>query len=285
MPNEKGSNDPPAETKRESSSATPTIQGTSQQDEVRGYPDSRPQSEEKETIRLEKDIRSGERWLIRINGASVIISIVIAAVYFGQLRQMKKATEKAGISADAARSAANTAAQAFKVDQRPYLIAVGPPVFLRSPVPEKNIQANITFKNIGKTPATRTINNCNLLTYRVPSTSPQEQNRAFKSFLNSAFAALEQTDASTRKELYGPAEVDVAPGTTSFFTSRGRVILSPVDFSLMGKEPNPQFALYFVCVASYTDAFGGNYETDFCEFYFGIDPKTWHICDAYNIIK
>jgi hypothetical protein len=42
---------------------------------------------------------------------------------------------------------------------------------------------------------------------------------------------------------------------------------------------------FYVGIVKYTDAFDGKYETEFCYFYFGSDPKTWHICDSHNIIK
>jgi hypothetical protein len=99
--------------------------------------------QDSETIKLEKDIRSRERWLIGINSASVIVSIVIACIYFGQLRQMKEATKATKIAASAAQSAAATAkdtldssAQRFRTEQRPiiWLISdLGSPEFIQQP--------------------------------------------------------------------------------------------------------------------------------------------------------
>jgi uncharacterized membrane protein len=50
-------------------------------------------SDKNDDIELEKDIREGERWLIRIGIASVVINLIIACIYYGQLTQMRLATE------------------------------------------------------------------------------------------------------------------------------------------------------------------------------------------------
>jgi hypothetical protein len=87
-----------------SSSASPTAP---QQHKMRNDSDSRCEDEKNKAIHLEEDIRTGERWLIGISAASIILNAVIALIYFGQLKQMR-------ISTQAAESAANTAAQTLK---------------------------------------------------------------------------------------------------------------------------------------------------------------------------
>lgn len=66
--------------------------------------DSKCGTNEKEnaTVKLERDIKKGEIWLIGINGALLITTIVIACIYNGQLNQMRTATEAATKSANAA---------------------------------------------------------------------------------------------------------------------------------------------------------------------------------------
>jgi hypothetical protein len=54
------------------------------------------------TERLERDIRTGERWLIGVTAAGVIVNIFIACFYYSQLGQMREATEAATKSANAA---------------------------------------------------------------------------------------------------------------------------------------------------------------------------------------
>lgn len=66
------------------------------------------------TTNLEKDIRTGERWLIGIGIASVVINTAIALIYWGQLVQMRKATKAAADSANASLSTAITAIQQMK---------------------------------------------------------------------------------------------------------------------------------------------------------------------------
>lgn len=81
------------------------------------------ENEESEAVKLEKDIRSGERWLIGINATSVILSAVIALIYFGQLNEMRKATEASVKAANAATSAAKTSASQLELTERPWLSA------------------------------------------------------------------------------------------------------------------------------------------------------------------
>jgi hypothetical protein len=57
---------------------------------------------ESETEKLERDIRSGEKWLIGIGIASIAVNLIIAAIYYGQLGEMRKATEAATKSANVA---------------------------------------------------------------------------------------------------------------------------------------------------------------------------------------
>lgn len=49
-------------------------------------------SNESNTEKLEKDIKRGEWWLIRIGIATLLINTVIAVIYWGQLQEMRKAT-------------------------------------------------------------------------------------------------------------------------------------------------------------------------------------------------
>src|SRR5579862_1546797 len=44
---------------------------------------------------LEQDIRGGERWLIGIGIATLLINSIIALIYWGQLKQMTEATRAA----------------------------------------------------------------------------------------------------------------------------------------------------------------------------------------------
>jgi len=56
---------------------------------------------------IERDIRSGERWLIGIGVATLVINTIIALIYYGQLKEMRKATQYAGVAAKAATDTLN----------------------------------------------------------------------------------------------------------------------------------------------------------------------------------
>src|SRR5215813_12587179 len=60
-----------------------------------------------EIAQLERDIRTGERWLIGINGFTALMSLVIALIYYGQLCQMQKATKATQMAAEAAKQSAD----------------------------------------------------------------------------------------------------------------------------------------------------------------------------------
>jgi hypothetical protein len=59
-------------------------------------PENLPNSNEQNAAtKLEQDIRSGERWLIGINSALLVVTVIIACIYYGQLCQMKRAVNQA----------------------------------------------------------------------------------------------------------------------------------------------------------------------------------------------
>lgn len=64
--------------------------------------DRRSVREETRTEQLEKNIRTGEYLLIGINGTALILSFLIAWIYYGQLSEMRKATKESARSAYAA---------------------------------------------------------------------------------------------------------------------------------------------------------------------------------------
>jgi hypothetical protein len=115
MPNEDDSNNPSTDPKRQALPQSPIVPPAQHQNELRENAKSGAQNKENETVReLEKDIRTGERWLIRIGAAGVIMNVVIALIYFGQLREMRKATKASEKAATAAASAADTADKTLK---------------------------------------------------------------------------------------------------------------------------------------------------------------------------
>jgi len=114
MPNENSSEGASADSKDQPPSERSTPPLTPQKDEIRKHSDSSSHHENEKAIQLEKDIRSGERWLIGISAAGVILNLVIAVIYYGQLKEMRRATRASAKAADAAASAADTADNTLK---------------------------------------------------------------------------------------------------------------------------------------------------------------------------
>jgi uncharacterized membrane protein len=50
-------------------------------------------TEESTAKKIEADVRAGERWLVGVGIASVVVNVIIAFIYYGQLTQMRVATE------------------------------------------------------------------------------------------------------------------------------------------------------------------------------------------------
>ncbi len=126
---------------------------------------------------IEDRVKRAERWMIGLTAAialSALCGVVVGFLQWhtlrGQLGEMKSSgkdtrelVEAAKTSADAAKSAANTAVatleaarKSFVLEQRPYLILDVVPVFVRAPSADgQPIAANVWVKNIGKSPAIR----------------------------------------------------------------------------------------------------------------------------------
>jgi hypothetical protein len=83
-------------------------------EDIQGKPDSeligtpspptKPRTTQNETTteKLEKDIKRGEWWLIRIGVATLVINTIIACIYYQQLTQMRLATEASTQAVDLA---------------------------------------------------------------------------------------------------------------------------------------------------------------------------------------
>jgi hypothetical protein len=219
--------------------------------------------------------------------ASVLTLSALAAytaVTFLQWRETRKAADAAKLSADAAIQAANIAnatlkvsERSFQIEQRPYIVT-DVPQFVKPPAADgRVVAANVVFRDIGKTPAIKVINQIALPMYRPSKTS---RTKLF-SFLQTSFASLREKFTGGGK--YGPlARRDVAPGAMTFSTTEASTVLSVQDIEELKMG---SLTIFCVGISKYSDAFGGNYETEFCYFYFGDDPRTWHVCDSHNVIR
>ncbi len=150
MTNDQGSDKPPAKTEDQATSESPMVQPAPQQNEIRKESNESTGSKQDETQELAREFRTVEIIQIGISGALGIIGIIALFIYYGQLKQMRKATEKAGISADAAKTAADTAKQSFRLTERAWLAVAAANNVMQDGKP---IYVPVRIMNNGRTPA------------------------------------------------------------------------------------------------------------------------------------
>lgn len=152
-----------------------------------------------------------------------------------------------------------------------------PPSFLGNKIePNKNISANITIRNIGKTPADKYGITASLIPY-----SPKDRRR-YKVFIRQTFDEIERKNAVVRNQIEQfDAEADVAPNGYAFITENTPGISGDALLKVQAGE----IAIFYVGLVSYTDAFNLPYETEFCWYHIGDDPRVWNICDTHNTVK
>jgi hypothetical protein len=154
MPNQGESNKPASQPPKETLAKTP-IKATPKQDEMGKEAKARSDNNESTTVKLEQDIRSGERWLIGVTAFGIIVNFFIGLIYLGQLKQMRKATQ-------AATNASETGVKqldSMRKDERPWIKVTTHSIVPAKPggrVPvDKTAPINTPFEyiNIGKLPA------------------------------------------------------------------------------------------------------------------------------------
>lgn len=224
---------------------------------------------------------------------SVVVSVLQWRTMQGQLDEMKSGStdthtlaEQAKVQAGAAATLASTAEatlrstqKSFQIDQRPYLVAEIPQ-FIELLAAEKKIIANVSFKNIGRTPAIRAVNVGKLFRYLA---SDAKNETTFVNFMEREFEALRKKLTIGRDGQHASfVRRDVAPGATVFITSE---ITKPLSAQEIQKLVAGSLVFFYIGIDRYTDSLNETYETEFCYFYFGADPKVWHICSYHNIIK
>lgn len=94
MPNEINSGNPTSDTQVKPSIKGDALSPTQQGQEMREESNGGSAGEETVSVQLERDIRTGEKILIVINSLLLITTVVIAAIYWGQLQEMKAAVNQ-----------------------------------------------------------------------------------------------------------------------------------------------------------------------------------------------
>ena len=133
-------------------------------------PDNNSRNNQSTIAELEQDIRGGERWLIGIGIATILVNIGIGLVYWGQLIQMRASVQKmddaisaASRSALAAENANTQSKDQFLEDQRPYVWqapGLGPSMgqngnsgFLPATPGQNALKCGTFYQNYGRSPA------------------------------------------------------------------------------------------------------------------------------------
>lgn len=101
MPEEQTSNNASEEPPQEPFARSDGQGGSNQNPPSNIDQGSAPNNEDR-TERLERDIKTGERWLIGVTAAGVVVNIIIAYFYYSQLGQMREAAQASTKAANAA---------------------------------------------------------------------------------------------------------------------------------------------------------------------------------------
>jgi hypothetical protein len=226
--------------------------------------------------------------LVIFTGGLLLAAVIANSISIYQSVQSKKSADAAKQSADAAKKAADTAdatlkssRESFQTEQRPYLVAEVPQ-FIVTPIVPGVIRANVTFRDIGRTPATRIRRQIALLRYR-PIRVRAKAIEKLVAFVQVNFEILgHKLDEAATEEYSALVREDLAPNGSNFSTAE---IKEPLLATELPELQEGSLTLFYIGVLRYTDAYKGSYETQFCYFYFGTDPKVWHICDSHNTIK
>ena len=109
MPDESNGDSPSADSENQPIPQSPVSPVTPEQNKMRENPEGCSGDKKHQPSELERDIRTGEICLITINGLLLVTTIVIACIYYGQLEQMRKATEANTSAANAAVASAEIA--------------------------------------------------------------------------------------------------------------------------------------------------------------------------------
>src|ERR1700704_6508834 len=102
MPDQSDDHSPSANSATEPISQSPVLQTTAKEDKVRKDSERNTGQALRETVKLERDIKTGEILMVVLTALLLITNLVIAKIYYGQLQEMRKATEAATKSANTA---------------------------------------------------------------------------------------------------------------------------------------------------------------------------------------
>jgi hypothetical protein len=186
-----------------------------------------------------------------------------------QLDIVQKQAKAAEESADAAKSQLIQTEKAFMLDQWPYMSESK--TELAEPIAaDHEIHVNITFKNIGKSPAQ------DIRIYRdseLIQITGQEGDVRIQ---------VEKLFSDARKTIE-PHHYQTIPPTRDIFTTtqrRLRPTKEQVDAIV-----SQQLELVVIAGVAYRDIFGGQHETETCQVIVGPELRVWHYCKIHNVMR
>lgn len=200
----------------------------------------------------------------------------------------------AGRNAKTAEETLKSSEKSFVIEQRPYIVVdENSPAFLdHPPIAGQQIRADVFLRNVGKTPAVQVVTESEFFPLRgklVAKLTAEERKKATGEYITTIetkFRKLRKENEIVRKRItefskLTPGE-DVAPTKTFFLTTQEPLVVSTDDFPLLA---DGELSLYIIGFITYADGYKITYTTEFCYFWFGPDPKSWHICDSHNAYR
>lgn len=174
-------------------------------------------------------------------------------------------------SVDIARKSFIATEASFQIDQRPYLVVTNFGFPQDNPLINRHLYVNVHFANIGRSPAKNIVTYCTILIIKTNITQSERI-----AILDKAFQKHRPKNIEVEK-----SEQDNAP-VADFFTTREMPFVSEEEWNAIEDDTNQ---IFFIGGVIYKDSFGNLHETEFCRFYFGKQPKVWHIFPSHNKIQ
>ncbi len=243
-------------------------------------------TEREEDTRQKGKEYSLSRRTFRVAVAALTISTVYSVLTLLIFFQSKKAAEAAKSAAETADKSLKDSQRAFEVQNRPYVIIDGTAYFLHDQNQKVKINlANISYKNIGKSPAQDVFGLARFTKWRYPGEHTQE---ALLSHVEEAFKPIVEDETKISLAYNKLDKVDIAPEAPDLWVTRDlkdTEALSSTDArDLLDVKGNVM--LFYVGKIHYAGfEKTKSYTTEFCFFFFGPDTKTWHYCPTHNTIQ
>jgi len=130
----------------------------------------------KEPNDLASAIRTGERWLIGINGIALLVSLGIGIIYIFQLCEMQKSTTAATSAACTAESSLKLTRQMFEASQAAVFVSA---FEIKTTPKHRPVWITVGLRNSGKTRATNVVGSIKLVRKTVAGKITQSDVRNF----------------------------------------------------------------------------------------------------------